>query len=145
MLVCAIDIDAVAHRALLEHDMPPREHGRIRLATPILGKESMGNVTQFQPPTRLQMLQATLHVSWPVADAIDEHAAIDQVERLRGKRPVALGVCDREAAVWGYRLWLWEGDIETEDTGVRMLCCESDGPDTGATADVDDALVGRLG
>ncbi len=91
------------------------------------------------------MLQATLHESWPVADTIDEHAAIDQVERLRGKRPVALGVCDRKAAVWGYRIWLWEGDIETEDTGVRMLCCEGDGPDAGATADVDDALVGRLG
>ena len=45
-------------------------------------------------------------------NTVDENAAVDQVERLRGPRPVALGVCDREAAVWWSRLWLREGDVD---------------------------------
>ncbi len=47
MPVRVADIDAVALRALLEHDPPPPKHRRIRLATPILGRELMGDVTQL--------------------------------------------------------------------------------------------------
>ena len=145
MPIRVIDIDAVAPRALLEHDSPPPEHRRIRLATPILGKEPMGNVTQLQPSAGLQMLQATRQEPRPVADAVDEHAAVDQIERFLGKRPVALGVCDREAAVLGRGVWLREGDVETEYVGVWMLCRECDGPDACAAADINDARVGRVG
>ena len=91
------------------------------------------------------MPQAKRHEPWPVADAADKHAAVDQVPRLRGKGPVTLGVCDREAAILWCGLWLREGDVETEDLGVRMRCREGDGPDAAAAANVKDALVGRHG
>ncbi len=63
MLVYVIDIDAVAPQALLEHDPPPPEHRRTRLVIIIFGRESVSNVIQIQSTARLQMLQATLHVS----------------------------------------------------------------------------------
>lgn len=112
MLVCAVNVDTAFSQALLEHDPPPPEHGRIRLAAPILGMGSHGNVVQLKPPTRFQILQAISHVSRPVMNTVDQNAAVDQVERLRGPRPVALGVCDREAAVWWSRLWLRESDVD---------------------------------
>lgn len=147
MLIRVIDINAIAPRALLKHDPPPLEHRRIRLPTPVLGKEPMRNVTQLQPSTRLQMPHASLQEPRPIADAVDEHAAVDQIEGLLflGKRPVALGVCDREAAIWRRRLWLGEGDVQTEYVGIWMLDCECDGPDACAAANVNDARVGRRG
>ena len=83
MLVSAVDVYPVSSRALLEHDPPPPEHGRIRLATPILSMEPHGNVIQLKPPARFQMLQAMAHISRPITDTVDEHAAVDQIERLR--------------------------------------------------------------
>ncbi len=50
----------------------------------------------------------------------------------------------RPRVVWGCRLRLRESYIDTGDAGIGMLCCEGDSPDAGVTADVDDALVGRL-
>ncbi len=91
------------------------------------------------------MLQAALHEARPVADTVYERAAKDEVEWFRGERPVTLGICDCEGAVWWSGVWVWGGDVETEDVRVGMLGCEGDGPDAGTAADVDDALVRRGG
>ena len=148
MLVCVVDIDAVTPQALLEHNPPPPDHWRIRFTTPILGKEAVRDVVQIQPTPRFEMPQATAHEARPVADAVDEHAAVDEVERLRGERRpvvVALGIGDGKAAVRGRRrLLLRGGDVETEDVGVWMLSCEGEAPDACAAPDVDDALIGGL-
>lgn len=96
MPVRVVDVDAVAPRALLEHDPPPPEHRRLRLAALSVSEEPVRRVAQFQPPAGLQMLQAAVHESRPVSDAVDQHAAVDQVERLRRKLPVALDVRDGE-------------------------------------------------
>ena len=87
------------------------------------------------------MLQAALHEAKPVADNGCEHAAKNEVKWFRGERPVTLGVCGYEDAVWWGRFWVWGGDVETKDVRVGMLGCEGDGPDAGTAADVHDTLI----
>ena len=87
------------------------------------------------------MLQAALHEERPVADTVQERAAIDKIEWLRGERPITLGICECEGAVWWSIFWVWEGNVDTKDVRVGMLGCESDGPNAVTAADVDDTLV----
>ena len=157
MLIRTVEINPVAPRARLEDNPPPFQHRRLGLPARLIpGEETVCDIVEFQPAAGLEMREAALHETGPVADTIYEHAAVNHVERrrrrwrLRGgggggkqrQRPVALCVCDGEPAVWWRRgRWLGERDVETEDVGVWLFSREGDGPDAGAAAHVEDAHV----
>jgi len=95
------------------------------------------DLVQLDPAAGLEAVVDLAEESWPVADGGGHVADVDVVVAL-GLCPVKLGIVDDEADVGGHPGWLDGAEVVSNDICAGIEVAEVDGPDAGASANVED-------
>jgi hypothetical protein len=127
-------------RRIIAQLLPPRQILGIR-QRPVVALGQRNRLLELGPPARHQMRIRLLDQAVPVGNRPAHGAAVHEIKSL-GRRihPLGLGIVDVELCIRRHPRGLDGREVGAQDIAARVFVGEVNGPDSGAGANVEDAL-----